>query len=90
MEKLKVLQSNLTFSEALVALKDRKYIKVPEWTGYWFLEGGLIKVRTHNDEVVLTPWLEGTVLREDWQIVEIDVEWENEQRKIILDSFRIS
>ena len=68
MKNLKVLLTNLTFSEALVELKAKKFIKCPEWDGYW--------------------WLEATVLREDWQLVEIDKDWEEEQRNIILNRFK--
>lgn len=74
MSKLKILESNLTFSQALVALKEKKFIKVPEWDGYWFLQGGKIKVMTYDGQITDTPWLEGTVLREDWQIVEQDMQ----------------
>jgi len=85
MKNLKVLLTNLTFSEALVELKAKKFIKCPEWDGYWWLEAGKINVMTHEGRVVGTPWLEATVLREDWQLVEIDAEWE---RAIALEVFK--
>ena len=72
--KLKVLKDKLTFSEALIDLKEKKMVKVPEWEGYWFLQGGKIKVMTFDSHVLDTPWLKETVLREDWQIVEQDLD----------------
>jgi len=80
MKKLTIVQRNLTFSEALQALKERKWVRCPEWSGYWFLEAGKINVMKHDGTVSTTPWLEATVLREDWQIVEIDKEWQKEQQ----------
>ena len=88
MEKLTILERNLTFSRALEALKEKKYIKVPEWEGYWFLRSGSIVVKTFDGQELGTPWLKETVLREDWQIVDINKEWENEQRDLILNSFK--
>ena len=88
MKKLKVLQTNLTFSEALVELKAKKFIKCPEWEGYWFLKGGMVLVFTHDEKIINTPWYNGNILREDWQLVEIDKDWEEEQRNIILESFK--
>lgn len=81
--KLSILEKNLTFSQALEAIKEGKWIKVPEWTGYWFLRGGKLVVKTWEGEELYTPWLLETVLREDWQIVEVDKEWKKEQEKIM-------
>lgn len=77
--KLSILHKNLTFSEALEAVKEGKWIKVPEWKGYWFLKGGMIKVMTEDGDVLDSPWLKETIFREDWQIVEIDKVWEKEE-----------
>lgn len=88
MEKLKILTQHLTFSEALYALKERKWIKVPEWDGYWFLRGGKIIVKTWDGRELDNPWLIETVLREDWQVVEIDPKWEKEQQKIEMEMFK--
>lgn len=68
--KLFIRHKNLTFSDALEWLKLGKWIKCPEWEGYWFMKGGNIWVMTHEGKVVDTPWFEQTVLREDWQVVE--------------------
>jgi len=80
MEKLKVLQRNLTFSEALQALKEDKLIKLPEYKGYWFLKGGRVTVKTYDGQETTDPWLKETVLREDWQIVDVDREWYKDQQ----------
>lgn len=85
MEKLTILQRNLTFSEALQALKEDKLVKLPEYKGYWFLKGGKVTVKTYDGQETTDPWLKETVLREDWQIVEIDKEWEKEQRDLVAD-----
>lgn len=81
MEKLKIVATNLTFSTALTALKEGKWIKVPEWEGYWFLKGGQITVKTWDGQELTTPWYHNNVLREDWQIVEVDEEWQKEQQQ---------
>jgi len=83
--KYSILRKNLTFSKALEALKDGEWIRCPEWRGYWFLEGGRIAVMTWKDEVIYTPWLEATILREDWQIVELNPEWVEYNRGLIFD-----
>lgn len=72
--KLKIVKSQITFSEALQALKEKKMVKVPEWEGYWFLKGGEIHVKTWDNRELNTPWYHNNVLREDWQIVEQDID----------------
>lgn len=74
MRPYKVVSTNNTFSKALEALKEKKWIKVPEWDGYWFLQGGKIKVMTWDNQVLDTPWYDNNVLREDWQIIEQDMD----------------
>jgi len=66
---MEVLRKNLTFSDALRELKEGSWIRVPEWTGYWFLRGGKIIVKTWDGKELDTPWLLENVLREDWQVV---------------------
>jgi len=68
-----IIEKNLTFSQALEHLKLGGKIKVPEWTGYWFLRGGKIWVKTFDGKYLDTPWLQETVLREDWQLIEVEV-----------------
>ena len=77
MQKLKVLEKNLTFSQALEALKEHKWVACPEWKGYWFVKGGLIRAMTEDGEIN-DPWTREQLylLREDWQIVEVDIEAE--------------
>lgn len=67
---MEVQLKNLTFSEALEHLKAGNYIRVPEWRGYWYLEGGKILVRTWDGKTLDSPSLKETVLREDWQVVQ--------------------
>lgn len=86
MEKLIIKEKNLTFSQALNDLKVGGWIKVPEWQGYWFLKGGKIRVMTHDAMEVTTPWLEATVLREDWQLVEINPEWKKLEEEVLLEA----
>lgn len=94
--KLTILERNLTFSQALEAVKEGQWIKCPEWEGYWFLKGGKIQVMNHNGEVGGEPWLreQPYILREDWQVVKIDEAWQKEEsdkrmkalRDVVLDS----
>lgn len=88
--KLKIIEKNLTFSEALGAIKEGKWVKVPEWRGYWFLKAGLIRVMNEDGVVLDTPWTKEQflILREDWQIVEKDDQWEKEQEKLFMDSIK--
>jgi len=72
MNKLRLIRKNLSFGEALEFLKLGGFIKVPEWDGYWFKRGGKIMVKTWDGKELDTPWLEATVLREDWQLVQLD------------------
>jgi hypothetical protein len=69
--QLEVIRKNLTFSQALKALKQFQMIKCPEWEGFWFLEGGKIKVMQYDGIVTNKPWIEQNVLREDWQVVDV-------------------
>lgn len=70
--KLNVIDKHLTFSQALEHLKNGGFIRVPEWDGYWFKRGGKIMVKTWDGQELDTPWLQETVLREDWQFVEVE------------------
>lgn len=72
--KLEILEQNLKFP--LDQLKQGALIKVPEWKGFWFLEGGVIKVRDYTGAVLTTePWYHTNILREDWQIVEQNIDF---------------
>jgi Protein of unknown function (DUF2829) len=60
----------MDFLAALDALKEGKKVKLPEWTGHWFMEVGNIKVLTGNCTVLDTPHLEDYKHRTDWEVTD--------------------
>lgn len=86
MKKLRVVKNKISFSEALEALKIGKWINVPEWDGYWFLKGGQITVKTWDGHELTAPWYHQNVLREDWQIVESNPDYEKQILDLLIES----
>lgn len=39
-------------------LESPAMVKLPEWKGYWFNDGGTIKVMTGAGEITNTPWFD--------------------------------
>jgi len=60
----------MDFLSALDALREGKKVKLPEWTGHWFMEGDQIKVLTGNCTVLDTPYLEDYKNRTDWEVTD--------------------
>lgn len=58
----------LMFVQAMEWLESGSKIKLPEWTGYWFIEDGEIKVMTKSGDILNTPWIEKYKDRVDWKI----------------------
>lgn len=64
------MQEKLTFEEAIEALNHGAKITLPEWTGYWFMQDGQIKVMNRGGNVLNTPFLYDYEYRTDWQITD--------------------
>lgn len=64
------MDNSMTWPEALEALKEGKKVKLPEWTGYWFMNHGSILVYTADCEVIDNPFTPDYEHREDWQIID--------------------
>mgnify|MGYP000088382004 CR=1 FL=1 len=60
----------LSFGLALEAMNEGFRVKVPEWTGYWFKEAGMVKVCTVEGNILETPHFQQYVFRNDWSILE--------------------
>ena len=45
-------------------------IRLPEWTGYWFLKDNEIHVLTKNGEINDTPYMDLYKHRKDWELVQ--------------------
>ena len=63
-------KTNLTFGQALEAIKEGYKVRLPEWVGYWYKKNGEIWVHKEDGTEVDTPWFKETVFRNDWQIAE--------------------
>jgi hypothetical protein len=61
---------NLSFDEAIAALKEGKRVKLPEWTVYWFMSEGFYKVFTADCKILDTPYLSDYKNRTDWEITD--------------------
>jgi hypothetical protein len=59
-----------SYEDALDALKQGLKVKLPEWTGHWFMDEGVIKVLTKNGDILSTPHLDFHKSRMDWQITD--------------------
>lgn len=60
----------MTFKDALAELSAGKFIKLPEWTGYWFKNGAIISVFCKNGDILDTPDVEMHMFRQDWEITD--------------------
>lgn len=49
-------ETELTFGQALEAIKKGKKVRLPEWIGYWYKKNGEIWVHKEDGEEVNTPW----------------------------------
>ena len=69
----------MNLSDAYQQLKIGKKVKLPEWSGYWFISETTsaltpftetIRVFTKDGDVLDTPWIEKYKDRDDWEITE--------------------
>jgi hypothetical protein len=60
--------TNLNYTQAYGAMENGEKIKLPEWTGYWYMEGNIIKVCTRKGEILETPYIADYKTRTDWAI----------------------
>lgn len=58
---------NLTFGEAEGLALEGKFIKLPEWRGFWFVKDGDMKVFTSEGRILDTP-METFKERGDWEV----------------------
>jgi hypothetical protein len=61
--------TKMNYSQAILSIKDGHAVRLPEWTGYWFLDkDGKMKAFTRNGEVVESLWTEKYQHRTDFQV----------------------
>jgi hypothetical protein len=60
--------TELNYTQAYEAMEKGEKIKLPEWTGYWYMEGSIIKVCTRKGEILETPYIADYKTRTDWTI----------------------
>lgn len=69
----------MNYLDALRELSDGKKVKLPEWSGYWFLDKDSnpelhiekrIRVLTKDGDILDTPWCEKYKNREDWAVTD--------------------
>ena len=62
----------MNLQEALQAIKEGKKVKLPEWSGYWFLDvnNDMISVLTKDGDILDTPWFDKYEDRTDFEITE--------------------
>lgn len=69
LESEKVDSSKLTFNQAIMDILKGDAVRLPEWTGYWFLDkDGKIKAFTRNGEILESLWTEKYQNRDDFQV----------------------
>ena len=68
--------TNLTFKDALQALKDGEKVALPEWEGYWIKKGNTIIMHCKDgEELDINGQMKDVfftmdnIVRDDWQIV---------------------
>jgi hypothetical protein len=59
---------NLNWDGALRLMNQGFAVKLPEFTGWWFIKGGIILVRTRTGKLVNTPHIELHKNRKDWSV----------------------
>jgi hypothetical protein len=64
------IRTGNTFDQAIMALQVGYFVRLPEWTGYWFLDSkdGGVKVYTRTGDVLDTPRYDDYCDRTDWVI----------------------
>lgn len=61
----------MTYTDALNSLFQGQKVKLPEWTGYWFMDkNNDILVFTATGDVLTTPFIEDYKNRIDWEITD--------------------
>lgn len=66
----------MTFKEAFECMREGKRIRLPEWIGYWFMNGCNIFIHCSDGKVMDIRETENTmetmsfILRDDWEICE--------------------
>ena len=63
-------KENLSFAEVVELLKLGHKVRVPEWRGFWSLEGGKIMAHCYDGDVVEATHFQTNVFRNDWSVVE--------------------
>jgi len=61
----------MNYKEALKAIRNGKKVKLPEWTGYWFMgKNEYIQVYTADCKILDLPCTEDYINRTDWDITD--------------------
>lgn len=60
--------SGLTFNEAMKAMHSGCKVRLPEWTGYWFINKGEMSLLTREGDILNTPDFNKFSSRDDWEI----------------------
>lgn len=56
--------------EAITLLSLGKFVKLPEWQGFWFDKNGEIKVFTYDGKILDSPFLSNYEFRTDWEVTD--------------------
>lgn len=72
----------MNLQDSITLMKAGRKIKLPEWTGYWFIPQNLvvnesdpnpyksIRVLTKDGDVLDTPWIDKYINRDDFQVTD--------------------
>lgn len=60
--------SGLTFNEAMKAMHSGYKVRLPEWTGYWFIQNKEMSLLTRTGDILTTPDFKKFGSRDDWEI----------------------
>jgi Protein of unknown function (DUF2829) len=60
--------TGLSFNEAMKAMHSGFKIRLPEWTGYWFVNSGEMSLLTRTGDLLNTPDFKKFGDRDDWEI----------------------
>jgi hypothetical protein len=60
--------TGLTFNEAMKAMHSGWKVRLPEWTGYWFMNNGEMSLLTRTGDILTTPDFKKFGSRDDWEI----------------------
>jgi hypothetical protein len=58
----------MTYGEAVEEMNKGNGVKLPEWSGHWFKEDGIVKVSLSDGGVLKTPSFQQYIFRTDWEI----------------------